>query len=217
METKDIEQLALSVASKSLAKKRKVGAVIVDCNNNLLGTGFNFSRNGRACEDTNGNTLPDVIHAEVAAICSMETIRKDNILAYPLTIFITHQPCENCQAAIRNANIDNIVVVNEFIKFDTGKPRYDLIPPSSMAGLAKVLTYGAKKYKPNNWKEVDSLDRYVAALYRHIEAWRQGEKVDSESGLLHLEHALTNVAFLLELDKPKIPKRKQRGINSNSN
>lgn len=215
METKDIEQLVLSVASKSLAKKRKVGAVIVDCNNNIVSTGFNYNRNGGVCEDTNGNTLPDVIHAEVAAIKAMETLHTH--VAYPLTIFITHQPCENCQAAIKNANIDNIVVVNEFMKFDTGKPRYDLIPPSSMAGLAKVLTYGAKKYKPHNWKEVDSLDRYVAALYRHIEAWRQGEKIDSESGLLHLEHALTNVAFLLELDKPKMPKRKRCGTNPNSN
>jgi len=215
METKDFEQLALSIASKSLAKKRKVGAVIVDCNNYILGTGFNYNPSGGLCEDDLGNTFPGVIHAEVAAIDSMG-ITYPKSLAYPLTIFVTHSPCENCQKAISNANIDNIVVVNQFMKFDTGKPRYDLIPPSAMAGMAKVLTYGAKKYKPGNWKEVESLDRYVAALYRHLEAWRQGEKTDSESGLLHLEHALTNVAFLLELDKPKLVRRR-RGTNQNSN
>lgn len=219
METKDIEQLALSVASKSLAKKRKVGAVIVDCNNNLLGTGFNFSRNGRACEDTNGNTLPDVIHAEVAAICSMETIRKDNILAYPLTIFITHQPCENCQAAIKKANISNIVVVNEFMKFNTEKLRYDLIPPLATEALAKSLTYGAKKYKPGNWRLNKDPQQFIGATMRHFEAYRAGEYIDEDSKLPHLYGALANIAFLIDLETRlrKTPRRKRRGTNSNSN
>lgn len=195
-------KLALDEAAKSLAKKRKVGAVIVDANGEVIGLGHNYNPLG-ACEDSKGNTLIDTVHAEVAAI---ESIKSDYI-SYPLTIYVTHQPCENCQSAILKANIDKIVVVESFMKFDSSKPRYDLIPPSALAGMAKVLTYGAKKYKPNNWKEVDSLDRYVAALYRHLEAWRVGEKVDSESGLKHLEHAMTNVAFLLELDKPAKRKR----------
>jgi len=204
METK-YKQLALEEAAKSTAKKRKVGAIIVDSQGRVIGAGHNYASpdfNG-PCEDEHGNTLPFVVHAEVAAIESI----KEMYIAYPVTIYVTHQPCENCQSAILKANIDRIVVVETFMKFDSSKPRYDLIPPSALAGMAKVLTYGAKKYKPNNWKEVDSLDRYVAALYRHLEAWRAGEKVDSESGLKHLEHAMTNVAFLLELDKPAKRKR----------
>lgn len=195
-------KLALDEAAKSLAKKRKVGAVIVDAKGEVIGLGHNYNPLG-ACEDNKGSTLIDTVHAEVAAI---ESIREIHI-CYPLTIYVTHQPCENCQSAILKANIDKVVIVPAFMKFDTSKLRYDLVPPSALAGMAKVLTYGAKKYKPNNWKEVDSLDRYVAALYRHLEAWRAGEKVDSESGLKHLEHAMTNVAFLLELDKPAKRKR----------
>ena len=84
-------------------------------------------------------------------------------------------------------------------KFDTGKLRYDLVPIEALEGLAKVLTYGAEKYDPNNWQHVES-DRYVAALFRHIMAWRKGEANDPESGHHHLEHALANVAFLLYKD-----------------
>ena len=82
------------------------------------------------------------------------------------------------------------------VKFDQNKLRMDLIPPEVIISLAKVLTYGAAKYEPNNWQHVDS-NRYYASLQRHVLAWASGEDVDHESGLLHLEHALANVAFLL--------------------
>jgi hypothetical protein len=81
-------------------------------------------------------------------------------------------------------------------KHDGGKVRMDLIPPEVLLSLGKVLTYGAEKYAPNNWQMVES-DRYVAAFLRHYVAWRKGEKIDMESGLMHLEHMLANVSFLL--------------------
>jgi hypothetical protein len=81
-------------------------------------------------------------------------------------------------------------------KYDNGKLRMDLIPPLVIESLAKVLTYGADKYGDSNWKGV-SVNRYVAALWRHVIAYGKGEDIDKESGLLHLEHALTNVAFLI--------------------
>lgn len=86
----------------------------------------------------------------------------------------------------------------EGIKYDSNKLRYDLIPPEATSALARVLTYGAAKYGPNNWQQLDDFTaRYTAALMRHLEAWRGGEEVDSESGLPHLEHALCNLAFLV--------------------
>lgn len=88
---------------------------------------------------------------------------------------------------------------NTFKKNDGGKARYDLVPPSLMRGVAEVLTFGAQKYDAHNWKNVPDADRYTAALYRHLEAWREGEVVDEESGMLHLWHAATNLAFLIEL------------------
>ena len=91
-------------------------------------------------------------------------------------------------------------------KYENGKLRYDLIPPEVLESLAKVLTYGSEKYGANNWQGLADFEpRYYAALQRHLNAWRQGEAADKESGLHHLEHALCNVAFLLwgEIRKSK--------------
>ena len=84
-------------------------------------------------------------------------------------------------------------------KYDQGKLRYDLVPVEAHEGLAEVFTYGSIKYGDNNWQQVES-ERYVAALFRHLNAWRKGEKHDEESGYHHLKHALTNVAILLYKD-----------------
>lgn len=83
------------------------------------------------------------------------------------------------------------------MKFDTGKLQYSLIPPETLTALAEVLTFGARKYAINGWKFVpDAERRYMDALFRHIEAYRMGEAIDSESGLPHLAHALANLSFL---------------------
>lgn len=83
------------------------------------------------------------------------------------------------------------------LKYDTGKLRFSLIPPETTRALAQVLTFGAEKYAPNNWQLVENgQERYLDALYRHLEAHRLGEYLDPESGLPHLSHVLTNAAFL---------------------
>lgn len=211
-------KLALETAEKSFCKKRKVGAVIVNDKLDVLATGYNYlpigtildvfatgynqlsaGVNHSNCEDSEGNTLPDVVHAEIAAIQNWLNSEEQK-LGHPFKIYVTHQPCKNCQAEIDKVGLE-VVLVEKFMKFDAGKLRYGLIPPEATEGLARVLTYGAKKYKPNNWQQCEDTDRYVDALYRHLEAWRKGEKRDQESGLLHLEHALTNISFLLWFER----------------
>ena len=86
-----------------------------------------------------------------------------------------------------------------FIKYDGGKLRYDLVPPAVIEELAKVITFGAEKYAPDNWRECNDLSRYEAAMMRHFQAYRMGEFHDEETGFPHLAHAMTNLAFLLEL------------------
>ena len=83
------------------------------------------------------------------------------------------------------------------LKFDAGKLRYSLIPPEATAALAEVLTFGARKYAPNSWQTVPNApERYLDALMRHLEAYRSGDLIDSESNLPHVYHLLCNAAFL---------------------
>jgi hypothetical protein len=86
-------------------------------------------------------------------------------------------------------------------KFDGGKLEYGLVPPLALKSLAEVLTFGAQKYERDNWQKVpDSKRRYFDALQRHVWAWKEGEKFDTESGLHHLAHAMCCLMFLYEHD-----------------
>lgn len=76
------------------------------------------------------------------------------------------------------------------------------MPWRFVAGVVDVLTFGAKKYSPDNWRKVpDWKARYTAALFRHVVAWLQGERLDPETKLHHLYHAGCCLAFLAELDQ----------------
>lgn len=89
-------------------------------------------------------------------------------------------------------------------KLDDGKVRMDLLMcgcAKSLEQVAKVLTFGAKKYADDNWRLVPNAQkRYHAALHRHLNAYYQGEKLDKETGLSHLAHALCCLIFLLEFE-----------------
>jgi len=93
------------------------------------------------------------------------------------------------------------------IKDDKNKPRMELLPMGALIEVSKVLTHGAKKYAPDNWKIIDDAEnRYTGALLRHLSLWREGEQVDKESGgdrLLHIAQVACNALFLVwfELNK----------------
>lgn len=89
------------------------------------------------------------------------------------------------------------------VKFDQLKARWSLVPRKVMAQVVEVLTFGAAKYSSDNWMHVDP-EKYYNALHRHVDAWRNGEKYDEESGKHHLAHALCCLLFMLwHDDNPK--------------
>lgn len=91
--------------------------------------------------------------------------------------------------------------MSEGRKLDAGKPRFDLIPPAAEAAIVDVLTLGAEKYSPENWRSVPEPERrYFAALRRHLSAWQRGERLDPDDGKSHLAHAGCCLLFLLDLD-----------------
>lgn len=109
-------------------------------------------------------------------------------------------------------------MVQEGLKYDGQKLAMGLVPPSLNRWVAAVLTYGRVKYAAWNWMHVDNAsDRYYDAALRHLDAWREADlrnnkrfldpaqqfgvelhSDDGESGLPHLAHAITCLAFILE-------------------
>lgn len=95
-----------------------------------------------------------------------------------------------------------LVELDQQAKADQGKPHPSLCPVALIDGVIAVREHGNRKYgSPDNWKTVEP-ERYHQALLRHIlMAWNDPYKRDPESGLLALEHAACNIAFLLEFYK----------------
>ncbi|MFX0071884.1 MAG: dATP/dGTP diphosphohydrolase domain-containing protein, partial [Candidatus Hermodarchaeota archaeon] len=101
---------------------------------------------------------------------------------------------------IPKIEMDQSKLPKKMMKFDSEKLRYDLVPFGPIDGLALVLTYGAGKYAPHNWKKgntPEDIERINAALMRHYSKYRQNEYYDPESGMPHLYHALCNLVFLI--------------------
>jgi hypothetical protein len=88
------------------------------------------------------------------------------------------------------------------MKFDQEKPDYTLLPWGSVEEIVKVLDLGAKKYARDNWKLVSNgKTRYLAAAFRHMAAYAQGQRTDPETGLSHMAHVGCCVLFLLALEQ----------------
>jgi hypothetical protein len=86
------------------------------------------------------------------------------------------------------------------MKFDGEKPMMGLLPPYSLEEISKVLTFGARKYLPHNWKFVEGgRERYINAAMRHINDYQKGQLDDPESGLPHLAHAMCCLMFILDM------------------
>ena len=93
------------------------------------------------------------------------------------------------------------VVKSTGLRYDADKVRHDLLPAHAINELAKVLTFGAKKYAPNNWRKGMKWSRIIGPLKRHMNALERGEDYDPETGLLHSAHVMCNAAFLTEYYK----------------
>jgi len=82
-----------------------------------------------------------------------------------------------------------------------GKPRYDLIPVGPLRRLAELYMRGAAKYDDNNWMKGQPYSRTYASLFRHMIAWREGDKSED-----HLAAVAWNAFTLMhyEDNKPEL-------------
>ena len=82
------------------------------------------------------------------------------------------------------------------MKFDGDKAPLAWIPRECTEGIAKVLAFGAEKYDKDNWRKGIPMSKCISASLRHINAYNDGEDLDPESGLPHIDHALCGLMFV---------------------
>jgi len=93
-----------------------------------------------------------------------------------------------------------VTQLQEGTKYDEGKIPLDLWSPDALYETARVLQFGAEKYEPYNWAKGIKYSRVFSALLRHLWSWWRGEKLDKETNLHHLGHAMCCLMFLLHYE-----------------
>ncbi len=88
---------------------------------------------------------------------------------------------------------------NQGLKYDAEKQPLSLLSKVWLLGVASVMGFGAKKYAAHNWRNGIERSRLLSAALRHILAYNEGEDVDPESKLHHLDHASCCLMFAREM------------------
>ena len=88
---------------------------------------------------------------------------------------------------------------NPKTRFGLTKPNIFLVPASSIIYQALAMGNGATKYGPYNWRGNQvSASVYIAAAYRHMMAWVDGEECADDSGFPHIGHALACLGIIAD-------------------
>lgn len=106
MTHKSYIQICDIIAKESKANRYKVGAILVK-DGNIISMGYNGTPNGfdNCCEDEDGNTKAEVLHAESNAItkCAKSTKSSENSILY-----CTLSPCVECAKLIIQSGIKEV-------------------------------------------------------------------------------------------------------------
>ncbi|NJN50050.1 MAG: dCMP deaminase family protein [Polaribacter sp.] len=105
-------KMAFEWGKLSHCKRKQVGALIVK-DRMIISDGFNGTPSGfeNCCEDENGNTKWEVLHAEANAILKVASSTQS---AKAATLYITLSPCRECSKLIHQAGIKRVVYANAY-------------------------------------------------------------------------------------------------------
>ena len=110
-------KMALEWGKLSHCERKQVGALIVK-DRMIISDGFNGTPTGfdNCCEDEEGLTKWEVLHAEANAILKVASSTQS---AKNATLYITLSPCTQCSKLIHQAGIKRVVYANAY-KDDAG-------------------------------------------------------------------------------------------------
>ena len=105
-------KMAYEWGKLSHCKRKQVGALIVK-DRMIISDGFNGTPTGfdNCCEDKDGITKWEVLHAEANAILKVASSTQSTNGA---TLYITLSPCIQCSKLIRQAGIKRVVFANSY-------------------------------------------------------------------------------------------------------
>ena len=87
--------------------------------------------------------------------------------------------------------------IDDGIKSDEGKLRWDLLPLDALEEIVRVYTYGLKEHSDYSWQKLSAFEsRYFSAMMRHAADYKKGKRFD-ESGILVTAHLAWNAIALL--------------------
>lgn len=155
---------------------------------------------------------PEAIAARMEAISETIAAQKEQEITLERAIdlltecgWMQKHDMELTEAIRKSLEVKDENLGNQKAKADAGKPRLTLVPMRIIWDIAAVREWATRnKYPdPSSWKQVEP-KRYHEALIRHVLRYiDEPDGVDKESGLPHLYHVATNVAFLAELEKER--------------
>ena len=97
---------AFHYADLSYCNRRHVGCVIVK-NDTPIALGYNGTPSGEEniCEDEDGLSKPNVIHAEDNALRKLQRSHESSVGAY---VFVTTAPCIRCAEMLKDAQVGKV-------------------------------------------------------------------------------------------------------------
>lgn len=125
--------------------------------------------------------------------------------------YVKDRDARTGQRTVRVSNVDaqaKAVGAHPDIKPTNPKDAIGIskVPLHLVSGIVKAYAsiahfLGNVKYGAWNWRKGGArASVYVAALYRHVDRWWEGEKYDPVDGTPHLANALACINILIETD-----------------
>jgi len=152
-------KMALAISELSYAQRRKVGAIIVSRDDQVISQGYNGTPHGwdNCCEKTDPETgklvtIPECLHAETNAITKCA---KYMASTQDATLYVTLSPCFDCAKLIIQSGIKRVVFKDVY---------------RNLEGVEFLSKYGIKVQQINmsedkSWRFIDDVKQMTETKY----------------------------------------------------